>query len=57
MTQKVMLTSKTEMANRYEIESSYTPVDKTGIRKVFCGYPRYTTTCYLNQQSHREQIK
>ena len=52
-----MSTSKNKMKNEYKMESSCTPVNKTGIRNAFCGYPRCTTICYLNQKIHREQIK
>ena len=57
LTQKVMSTPKTEMKSKYETRSSCTPVNKTGIKNVFCGYSGYTTICYLNQQSHRENFK
>ena len=57
LTQKVMSSPKAEMKSKYETGSSCTPVDKTGIKNVLCGYSRYATICYLNQQSHRENFK
>ena len=54
LTQKVMSTSKTEMKSKYETKFIYAPVNKTGIKNVFCGYSRYTTVYYLNQQNQRK---
>ena len=56
LTQKVISTSKTEMKSKYETKSSCTPVNNTGIRIIFCGYPRYTTICILNQQNHIKKL-
>ena len=57
LTQKVISTSKTEMKSKYETEFSCAPVNKTGTKNAFCGYSRYTTICYLNQQNHRDKFK
>ena len=48
---------KTEITSKYEAGPRCTPVDKTEIKKIFCGYSRYITICYLNQQSHRQKFK
>ena len=47
---------KLRWKKKYEVESSCSPINKTGIRTVFCGYSRYTTICYLNKQSHRKKL-
>ena len=54
--QSDMSALKTEMKSKYETESKCTPVNKMGITIVFCGYSRYTTICYLNQQRHRKNF-
>ena len=48
---------KTEIRSKYETGSSCTLVKKTRIKSVSCGYSRYTTLWYLNQQSHRKKFK
>ena len=57
LTQKVMSTPKKQIKSNYETGTSCTPVDKTEIKKIFCGYSRYITIYYVNQQSHRQKFK
>ena len=40
---------KTEMKSKYETGSSCTPVNKTRIKNVSCGYSRYTTLSLVSQ--------
>ena len=49
LTHKKMSTPKTEMKSKYETGSSCTPVNKTRIKNVSCGYSRYTTLSLVSQ--------
>ena len=57
LTQKWCQPPKTEIKSKYEAGPSCTQVNKTEIKKISCGYYRYITICYLNQQSHREKFE
>ena len=48
---------KNKMKSKYETNFNCAPVNKTGIKNVFCGYSGYAIICYLNQQNRREKFE